>query len=533
MTRRIPPAIWLALLFLLLGLPFLRKAGIHFDAAYELACFYSCSTPAFRPTIFGHPLPVMVIQYLGAFKAWLYYPILTWLEVTPVTLRLPTLLTGAVSTALSFAILDHIAGRRAAIAGSLLLATDAIFVIATAYDFGPVAFLHCFLLAGILLLLRFDRTRSPALLALAFFLFGLALWHKALFIWMLAGLGMASFAVIPGRIWALCSPARIAIASAALCVGALPVIYYNIATGGATLHTGNVMSGAAPLSQKVRILKRTLDGSVMFGWLTDEYDPGAATPPARLGARISIAVARVLGGVRSNWTFYAFLASCCLVPWLWFTPSRSAALFVFVYMLAVWGQMLAIPNTGATVHHAILLWPFPFFLLGIAGAELSRRLGARGAAAMAVVLLALVGRNLLLVNQYYADLTRTGTTVIWTDAIYPLLSYLDSLRNARVVTVDWGYASQLCLLSDGDLPRFDLSYALLQPSDTQASWVRSLAADPRNVFVAHTQAGEQFPGVRRRLDSIAAGAGYAERVERVITDRNGRPRFEIVRFERP
>jgi len=72
----------------------------------------------------------------------------------------------------------------------------------------------------------------------------------------------------------------------------------------------------------------------------------------------------------------------------------------------------------------------------------------------------------------------------------------------------------------------------LEPSDTQTSWVRSLAADPRNVFVAHTQAGEQFPGVRRRLDSIAAGAGYAERVEHVITGRNGRPRFEIVRFEK-
>src|SRR5271169_3160207 len=103
-ARRISLAFWIALLFLLCGLMFLRKTGIHFDAAYELGSFYRCCTPAFRPVFFGHRVPVMILPYLGAFKTWLYYPLLQSFDVTPVLLRLPVLLVGTVSVWLFFAI---------------------------------------------------------------------------------------------------------------------------------------------------------------------------------------------------------------------------------------------------------------------------------------------------------------------------------------------------------------------------------------------------------------------------------------------
>src|SRR5437764_288736 len=172
-------ALAIALLFIALGALFLRKTGLHYDASYELAAFYPCVGPAFRPTVFGHEIPLMVLPYLGTLKTWLYLPILRFLDVTVQAVRLPFLLIGATSIWLFFAILERVSGRRADVAGALLLATDVSFVVATTYDFGPIALLHCFLLAGIWLLLRFERTGSSRLLAAAFFLFGLALWHKA------------------------------------------------------------------------------------------------------------------------------------------------------------------------------------------------------------------------------------------------------------------------------------------------------------------------------------------------------------------
>jgi hypothetical protein len=192
--------------------------------------------------------------------------------------------------------------------------------------------------------------------------------------------------------------------------------------------------------------------------------------------------------------------------------------------------MLILPNTGASIQHVLLLWPFPHFLIAIAGAQVSASLGRHGVRAAASVLVVVVATNLLLINQYYSDLVTNGTTVIWTDAIYPLFNYLDSVSASRIVTTDWGYAATLCLLSDGEMPLDDISYTLLGPSVAEAARIRALVEDPRNVFVDHIAPGEQFPAAREHLGSIAAQAGRTAEVIAVIKDRNQRPRFEIVRY---
>jgi Dolichyl-phosphate-mannose-protein mannosyltransferase len=524
------PGLWLAALFILLGLPFLRQTGLHYDASAELGSFYSCCAPAFKVAMFGREIPLMVIPYLGAFKAWLYQPILRYLELTPLILRLPMLVVGAFSVLMFFQLLKRVSGRGAAVAGTLLLVTDATFVIATGYDFGPIALLHFFLLAGILLMLRFHDTGSSVYLALAFFLFGLALWHKALFIWMLAGLVVATCAVFHKRVLALFTIRRFLIACLAFGIGALPLVYYNAATGGATFKIAGVISGEAPFSQKLLVLRRTMDGSILFGFLTDDSPSGIEIQPARIAGRISLGVNRAVGTLDRNWMFFAFLAACLTLPWLWFTPARAPAMFAAVFLTVTWGQMLVLPNTGAALHHAILLWPFPHFLIAVSGARIAQRLGRTGAWALLGILTTLVTINIILLNEYYAHLLMHGTRALWTDAVYPLSSYLEGLPGSNIVTIDWGYATTLCLLSDGEIRMTDISFSLLQGSPGNSDMVRSLMADPGSAFVAHVHGEEIFPGVRQRLSTIATEAGYTPQILSVIADRNHRPRFEVFRY---
>jgi hypothetical protein len=472
----------------------------------------------------------MILPYVGALKAWLYWPILQYLDLDLVSLRLPLLLTGAVTVWLTFVLLEKISGRRAAIIGALLLATDAVFVITTTYDFGPIVLLHCFLLAGLLLLLRFERTRSLGSLSVAFFLFGLALWHKALFIWMLDGLAIAGFSALHRRILPLISPARVAVAFLSLGIGASPLIYYNVVRDGATLHTSSMMSGNAPLTQKVILLRKTLDGSAMFGWLTEEETPGTVPPPRHFWEPYTLRLDRVIGFPSSNGTLFAFTAACCLVPWLWFTPQRLPAVFTLVYLAVTWGQMLIVPNTGATLHHVILLWPFPHILIAITASEVSRRFRKYGAKLIACTVVSLLVSNLMLINRYYADLILNGTTVIWTDAVIPLHKYIDSRHQPHVITVDWGYATTLCLLGDGDLHLDNISYTLLGPSEKEVAWIRDLMDDPQSLFIDHPSNGTQFFAARQNLASIAAKAGRRREVQEIILDRNRRPRFEVFHY---
>src|SRR5262249_39265490 len=163
--------------------------------------------------------------------------------------------------------------------------------------------------------------------------------------------------------------------------------------------------------------------SVLFGWLTEEGRPETVFPAMHAGSRLSVGTARFLGGVRSNSLLYCFLVACLLVPGLWFTPQRKAALVVVIYLCTAWAPIVAMPNTGAILHHVILLWPFPHFLIALTGAQLSYSLGKYGGPAMIGALGLILSSNLAVINQYYADLTTRGTTVIWTDAIYPLAGY--------------------------------------------------------------------------------------------------------------
>src|SRR5260370_13813549 len=103
--------------------------------------------------------------------------------------------------------------------------------------------------------------------------------------------------------------------------------------------------------------------------------------------------------------------------------------------------MVILPNSGASMQHVLLVWPFPHFLIAIALAQIGASFGRYGAQAAAWALVAIAAANLLLINQYYSDLVTNGTSAIWTTAIYPLHTYLESAIAPRILSTDWRYAT--------------------------------------------------------------------------------------------
>ena len=131
------------------------------------------------------------MSYLGCLKTLIYSPIFRLFGNGAYAVREPALLFGAASVWLFFLLLRRIAGNRAGLVGCWLLAADSLYLLTTCYDWGPVALQHLLIVGGVLLLMRFYQTKSNASLALGFLLFGLALWDKALALWMLSGFGIA------------------------------------------------------------------------------------------------------------------------------------------------------------------------------------------------------------------------------------------------------------------------------------------------------------------------------------------------------
>jgi 4-amino-4-deoxy-L-arabinose transferase-like glycosyltransferase len=519
------------LLFICTGWCLLPYPGLHNDELlFASAQFHLPAAALFEVTILQHTIPLMFLTYLGALKAWLYAPVLALFEPSYVSVRLPVLLLGGLTVWLVMRLLESMHGRRAAWIGGLLLATDTMYILTTCFDWGPVALQHFLLVAGLLLVLKFAVSANPLALFCGFGCFGLGMWDKALFIWMLVGIMVAAVVVFHREVWALMTWRNAGLAAAGFCVGALPLLAYNISSGFGTLRT-NSSFVFTDFSTKAWALRSTWNGSSLVGFFvnpTQADHPREAQGPAE---QFCFKVNSLFGEHRRNRMEGAFLVALLLTPVLLFTRARRPVSFCLITLAVAWFQMAIAKNAGSAAHHIVLLWPIPHLFLAVTFAEASLRLRKIGGWVLVVAMLYLAAENLFVTNQYFYQLARYGPSSHWTDAIYDLSRSVGELKPSKLVIDDWGLINQLVLLHRGQL---HLEFA------DERFLSASLSAEERNLdrerlehglWLGHTTPYEEFHGTNDRILKAAASAGFHKELIKVIADRNGRPVFEIFRFK--
>lgn len=516
--RRQAALVLLALCFVASGLLFVPRMGIEVDEAIVANGIYPHGAPWYAWRFGDVEVPVMLITYLGALKTWFYSVLFLFTAPRPMSLRLPTLLLAAGSLWLFFAFLDKTVGRRAAWIGTLLLATDSSYLLMNAVDYGPVTIQFVLKLAALVLLVKFHRSGQRAQLAGAFFLLGLAMWDKAVFAWVLFGFTAGALAVFPREILAELSWKNIRVAALAMIAGAFPLIVYNIVRPLETLRA-NVQAEPLAVWGKSVILTRTMDGSVLFGFMT-AFDAGSHPGQAsRWYQSLAFSISDLLGSPRSSLTLWAAGAAALSLAALWRTPARKPILFGLIVCVATWLPMVLTAGAGAAAQHVILLWPFHLMMIAAALDRIPLRAAVTGLTVL------LCASSAAVTNQYYTDLIRNGPTMRWTDAMDPLLRFLTDMHARRIYVADWGIIETMNLLSEGALP--------MQQSDlSRDDAIRGMLRDPRNVFVAHAKGAAMHPNERAALEDLAQRDEYIEEPVATIMDRNGRPAFDVFRFRK-
>ena len=198
-------------------------------------------------------------------------------------------------------------------------------------------------------------------------------------------------------------------------------------------------------------------------------------------------------------------------------------------------EMALTANTGASVHHTILLWPLPQAIAAISFAGASQRVGRAGLRVLAAALAVPLAAGVLVTNEYHAEMVRNGSTAGWTTALFPLSGYLKTHPAKSVFCMDWGMLNSLRLLSDGQLKLYVGTDPVYNKKDLSADDLRAvqwMLTQPDAEFVAHTPDAEFFPGANERMIQVAAGLGYARELMAVIGDGYGRNVFEVYRFGR-
>ncbi len=530
----IPPTVvsLFIVLFLLAGVAVIPYPGIQNDEALFAAGIYSPQAVRDSVQVFHRPVATMLMSYLGALKCWIYGPIFAVWQPSAYSLRVPVLVLGAFTIWIFYLLLSRILGRRAAVAGCALLATDSTYLYTTCFDWGPAVLQHLLMLGGVLLLVRFHQTSSRVALGAGFLLFGLALWDKALFGWTLAGMLLGLLSANPRALRHAISAKNLLVVVFCFSAGAYPLLRFNLLNSGETLRA-NVGWSAEPAALRVKtdMLQRSLGGSALLQYLSfADGTPGERRPRTVL-ERFSVELDRRTGDVREGWLAYAMGAAVLLLPALWNTRARRPMIFALVLMAVVWGQMLFGAGVGWSVHHTVLLWPWPHFLAAAGLAEASRRWRRAGLPMLVLVIALVSGSNVVAADVQFSQLIRNGGGPVWTDAIFGLSEYLPTVPADRYVLLDWGMLEPLRLLHQGRIPLVWGGEALLKDTlgENDRRGFLTMIQMAGNVYVSHTNPYQVFEGVNRRLDRLLESEGYRKQPLALIPDTNGRSIFAVFR----
>jgi len=513
------------LYFVFAGLLLIPYAGFQHDEVVFADPIFQIGL-AFYSRHLGHRwIPLMINSYAGALKTWIYWPIFKLWHPSPYSLRVPSMLIAALAMVLFWPIMVRAGGKRAAAIATVLLATDTMYLMTSVFDWGPCALQHFFLVAVMLAFIRYHETGKPIILALASFLSGVALWEKALFFWVAGGLAVACVVIYPKYIWQRVSLRNVGIALGSFIIGALPFIMYNVHKPNSTLGENAALS-TEQFDHKVEEARRTFDAHGIFQYLV--YDDWLPQPrEARTDLEeTSLQLRNATGITQRNYMLWAYLLSILLMPFVWRRRAWRPMLFALIFCAVGWGLMLITKGAGDSVHHVILLWPVTLMFLALPLSEASRRLPNRiGIPLLCAIVGVFAAKNVLVTNEYLAQLIRDGPTKWWTNALYPLSSDLMQSQYGEIDGIDWGTIVPLRVLERAQVPLGFVNVDEQAPQEALAKMNKD-----GYVFLGHVKELEIFEGVDEKLDAIAAKNGMVKQVIKTYNDDNGRPTFELFQY---
>jgi 4-amino-4-deoxy-L-arabinose transferase-like glycosyltransferase len=423
-----------ALLFFF-ELVFLPLPGLEGDEVLFVLPFLKGSVPLYSWHAGSLHIPVMSMDYIGALKSWLYWPVFHFWRPGIWSIRLPACAISLLTLVLFADVVRRAAGNITALLAVAFLATDASFVLTNVFDWGPVALLLCGSVACVNLLQRYAARGETWMAGVAMLIAGAAMWYKAIFVFPLAALIAATIVVYFRELRQSVSRRTIIVMLACFAAGISPLIAFNLARGGATILASGYI-GSAPLKEKALMMERTLDGRalehLMFRSFANERLPLNGKPlpilveswyrESTLGPGSALAVLLVL----------ALFA----LPFVRGSDLFRPLLFAWLACICTFGLMAGFRDAGAGPHHTLLIYPAPHFIVAATLVALCQRVPRAVGPALAAATL-LVLSNLCLLNQYREAAARHGFSVYWTSASAELTNRIVA-ENLPAAFLDWG-----------------------------------------------------------------------------------------------
>jgi 4-amino-4-deoxy-L-arabinose transferase-like glycosyltransferase len=536
------------ILFLILCLYQIELPGLHYDEAKE------AGVPAMQ-LLTGQPVetfrgsgvrigervfPIMVTDYIGALNVYLLLPSLSLFGITVPALRLVPVLCSALTLLLTCRLAQRLFGRRVAVLTGMLLAVNPSFVFWSRQGVFVTSLAVTIAMAGLLCWLRWHREQRPRYLYGAAFLFGMGLYAKLLFLWLIVALA-ATFVVfqIPVLRKGIRLRPRIhqwpykhwIVAFLFFLLGTLPLVVYNIQTEGtlrtltenltSTYYGGSNLAIAENLVTRLEQFKVVLNGGHLWylgGIFANDLYPIVFAGSGLFGLLFVVLKAR------HRWRRVAFpylmlaimlLTSVFTVSALWFT--HYVILVPFLPLAVVVPLDLVIPDTRR-----------------VDSDPRQARVGRFRKLIPTLVLIAVVGlvgaADLQVDLRYHQALARSGGYAAHSDASYKLAQSLLARGTRSPLAMDWGIDATVEFLTAGAVNPIEIFGYEWEAGAAFAERLSHFLPEPRNLYIFHSEEETVFQR-RQAFDALVVEAGLTSHVEQEIHDRSGRLMFVLVKVE--
>jgi 4-amino-4-deoxy-L-arabinose transferase-like glycosyltransferase len=529
--------------YLFFSLSSLDLPGLHYDEVlFANAALGNIdgSFVAWETNVAGCRLPVMLMPYLGAIKAYLYYPLFKWWGPGVVAVRLPVILLGLVTLLITYAFVCQTLGPCTALLSVVFLASDPTFIFMQRTDWGPNAVMMILKVASLYFVFRWLHKGELLWLGVACFLMGVGVFDKVIFVWYVAALAVA----LPLCFWSSLK-GRLEVKSCGLALlsflaGSFPFIVFTIKTRGDSLTNPNLfhLSRLQDFILRWNVLIGTLNGTAVYNFFNNELLQHLA-PLLRRGNEASLqsTLSAVQEAIASDGTFQvaALFLSILMIAVLikkgrlQFGSNVLFCLFLPVLML---GMIFMTP--GATgIQHFVTVYPFPHLVIALALCQsegLDKLRSRRGVPSYRLAAFAL--GLLFFISQIYTDvrylqsLRRTGGVGIWSDAIYPLAEYAQNHPDQFYALMDWGFSNQLLVLTQGGIRKEESFLSIKDSPDSEEKVKRMchLLERPDVLLIFHAKKYEVFP----MLDTFSQALHKCQRSAQLVEtffQRDGQPAY--------
>ena len=476
------------------------------------------------------PVPLLIMPYIGALKAWIYAPVFWLFGVSALTIRLPAILIAALTLLIFFQLTQSRIGGVWAIAAIWLMALDPVNLFTSRLDWGPTVLMHFFQAA--LLALWFSYRDMPKLwkLVLICICAGLGFFDKFNFIWLILAFIVAVALCYPDtlkNLWISSSRFARAVAGVLLLIGI---------------------------------------GATLFLVLPILHLRGASLPPMNLKARWDGLLSTLWSGAiaylifdSDSWVisfvpFWLIVTDCYLAlaslffigPEAEARENRRRGLFLLLISFLIFMQIVVTPQAGGP-HHYSMIFPLPILAFVFLAQPLYNQLATKNLRRFAALLLISAAACMFVVNVHNTlrFLTRLRThsqyDPRWSPAIYSLSDYINAhgFEVQSVISTDWGLHNQLHALAPEKLQsRMRDSWPMFKTLETESREQQTAALSqifPKGKSLALTFAAtkETFPEARRNF--LASLASHPELKCRLVKEFwcNGEKIYEVYEIDRP